>query len=94
MARNLTDWEEGFLKDKRFRILTNEAQLRYVLGEYIEYYHHERFHKGWGQVRALRVRLADEVFGRFAVPHDSDSRQTLAYYKVSYKFRVEFSVPT
>jgi len=31
-------------------ILTSEAQLRYVLEEYLEYYHHERFHKGLGRI--------------------------------------------
>jgi transposase InsO family protein len=31
-------------------ILTNEAQLRYVLNEYLDYYHHERIHKGLGRM--------------------------------------------
>jgi len=31
-------------------ILTNEAQLRYVLDVYLPYYHHERFHKELGRI--------------------------------------------
>jgi hypothetical protein len=31
-------------------ILTNEAQLRYVFGEYLRYYHHERIHKALGRI--------------------------------------------
>jgi hypothetical protein len=27
-----------------------EAQLRYVLEEYLQYYHHERFHKALGRI--------------------------------------------
>jgi putative transposase len=27
-------------------ILSSEEQLRYVLGEYLQYYHHERIHQG------------------------------------------------
>jgi DNA phosphorothioation-dependent restriction protein DptG len=31
-------------------ILTNETQLRYALGEYLEDYHHERFDTAWGRI--------------------------------------------
>ena len=100
MARNLTDWDSGFLKGKRYfvhdrdplytkafrdiladegvetvatqphapnmnaysevwvrtvkqelinrMIFTNEAQLRYALGQFLEYYHHYRPHQGLG----------------------------------------------
>lgn len=101
-ARDMTDYEEGVLKEKRFLIhdwdplftrefrafvkasgtqpirtaarapqqnsyaerfirslkyecldkliLTSEAQLRYVLDEYLEYFHHERIHQGLGRI--------------------------------------------
>jgi len=110
MARNLTDCEDGFLKDKRYlihdrdslftrnfddilkaggvepvktpkqspnlnayaerfvqtikqecldrMILTSQAQLEYVLREFLEYYHHERPHEG--------------LDGRMIDPHPQD----------------------
>ncbi len=31
-------------------ILSSEGQLRYVLSEYLEYYHHERIHQGLNRI--------------------------------------------
>ena len=31
-------------------ILSSEDQLRYVLSEYLQYYHHERIHQGLGRI--------------------------------------------
>ena len=31
-------------------ILSSEDQLRYVLGEYLKYYHHERIHQGLNRI--------------------------------------------
>jgi putative transposase len=31
-------------------ILASEEQLRYVLGEYLKYYHHERIHQGINKI--------------------------------------------
>lgn len=31
-------------------ILSSEDQLRYVLGEYLQYYHHERIHQGVNKI--------------------------------------------
>lgn len=31
-------------------ILSSEEQLRYVLAEYLQYYHHERIHQGLGRI--------------------------------------------
>ena len=33
-------------------ILSSEDQLRYVLSEYLQYYHHERIHQGLGRIIA------------------------------------------
>jgi transposase InsO family protein len=33
-------------------ILSSEEQLRYVLAEYLQYYHHERIHQGLGRIIA------------------------------------------
>lgn len=31
-------------------ILSSEGQLRYALGEYLTYYHHERIHQGLNKI--------------------------------------------
>ena len=48
---NLSPHAERFVRSVREEcldhlILSSEEQLRYVLGEYLQYYHHERIHQG------------------------------------------------
>ena len=33
-----------------FHLLFSEDQLRYVLSEYLQYYHHERIHQGLNRI--------------------------------------------
>ena len=37
-------------QEKDRRILSSEDQLRYVLSEYLKYYHHERIHQGLNRI--------------------------------------------
>ncbi len=52
---NLNAYAERFvrsIKEERLSqlILSSEEQLRYVLSEYLEYYHHERIHQGLNRI--------------------------------------------
>jgi hypothetical protein len=52
---NLNAYAERFIRSVKeeclnYLILTSEQQLRHVLSEYIEYYHHERIHQGINKI--------------------------------------------
>jgi transposase InsO family protein len=52
---NLNARAERFVKSIKeecldLLILSSEDQLRYVLGEYLKYYHHERIHQGLNRI--------------------------------------------
>jgi hypothetical protein len=52
---NLNSHAERFVRSVREEgldhlILSSEDQLRYVLAEYLQYYHHERIHQGLGRI--------------------------------------------
>ena len=54
---NLNSHAERFVRSAKEEclnhlILSSEEQLRYVLAEYLQYYHHERIHQGLGRIIA------------------------------------------